>query len=205
MKIIILHGDHLTEVYSRLTKFIETAKARGWEIVNDEIETTPSLFGINRLLIFRDFRRITKKDIKNIKQFPGTLVIYNEGIIPAAFLRSLPEDARVERFDLPKTIWKFLDGPDVKLLHQVVKHEPVEFIFAILAKRFRDLYWVISDPKTLPYQDWQIARLKKQAAGYTADKLKQIISELAKIDIEVKTSKADLLSALDFLLITRLE
>jgi len=205
MKIIILHGDHLTRTYARLSKFIEAAKSRDWEIGEDKIETTPSLFGKEKLFIFRGYQKLTKADIKTLPKFPGTLVIYQEGIIPVTFLRTLPKEAKVERYDLPKLIWNFLDNPNVKLLHQVIKHEPAEFVFAILAKRFRDLYWVLTDPETLPYQNWQIARLKKQSQNYTPEKLKKIIKQLVKIDIEVKTSQTDLLSALDFFLITRLK
>jgi len=205
MKVIILHGDYLTKSYTRLTKFIEIAKSRGWEIVEDVIETTPSLFDHERLFVFRGYQKLSKDDIKNLSKFPGTLVIYQEGVIPALFLKNLPKDTKIERYDLPKLIWNFLDNPNVKMLHQVIKHEPVEFVFAILAKRFRDLYWVATDPKTLPYQDWQISRLKKQAEKYTTRRVVQIINELSKIDIDAKTSKVDLLSALDFFLITRLK
>lgn len=205
MKVVILHGDYLTKTYARLAKFQQVAKERDWEIVNDQIETTPSLFGRERLFIIRGYQKLSKADIKALTKFPGTVVIYQEGIIPISFLRTLPKDIKVERYDFPKTIWNFLDNPTPKGLHQVIKHEPVEFVFAILAKRFRDLYWVLTDPKTLPYQDWQIARLKKQSGKYTTREVVRIIDELAKIDIDVKTSKVDLLSALDFFLITRLK
>lgn len=205
MKTIVVHGEHITKSYARLSKFLETAKARDWEIVEDKIETTPSLFGKERLFVFRGYQKLTKTDIKTLTKFPGTLVIYHEGTIPQVFLKTLPKDTRTELYELPKLIWGFLDNPKVKLLHQIIKNEPVEFIFALLAKRFRDLYWVITDPKTLPYQNWQIARLKKQAEKHTAREVAQIINELAEIDIKVKTSKADLLPALDFFLITKLK
>ena len=205
MKVIILHGDYLTKSYTRLTKFIEIAKSRGWEIVEDVIETTPSLFDHERLFVFRGYQKLSKDDIKNLSKFPGTLVIYQEGVIPALFLKNLPKDTKIERYDLPKLIWNFLDNPNVKMLHQVIKHEPVEFVFAILAKRFRDLYRVATDPKTLPYQDWQISRLKKQASQYSTRRVGCFIKELAQIDIDAKTSKVDLLPALDFFLITRLK
>ena len=56
MKIIVLHGEDSQKSYARLTKFIDSAKSRGWEIVTDEFPNTPSLFGINRLIIYRDYR-----------------------------------------------------------------------------------------------------------------------------------------------------
>lgn len=205
MKIIVLHGDYTFKLYERLNKFIEAAKKRGWEIVNDEINQTPSLFNIERLTIVRKYNLISKKDVPNILKIPGTLVIYNEGTIPQTFLKELPKDTKVEEFKLPKIIWNFLDNISVKLLHEVIKTEPIEFVFSILSKRFRDLYWVKTSPETLPYQSWQIGKLKRQAQKYTTREVVQIINKLAEIDIKVKTSKAELISELDLLLIKSLE
>ena len=205
MKIIVLHGDYTTKLYERLKKFIETAKKRGWEILNDEISQTPSLFNIERLTIVRKYNLISRKDIPNILKIPGTLVIYNEGNIPQTFLRQLPKETKVEEFKLPKIIWNFLDNISVKLLHEVIKNEPVEFVFSVLSKRFRDLYWIQVSPKNLPYQSWQLNRLKNQSKKFSLENLKEIINKLAEIDIKVKTSKADLISELDLLLIKSIE
>lgn len=205
MKIIVLHGDYTTRLYERLNKFIETAKERGWEIINDEISQTPSLFNKESLTIVRKYNLISKKDISHISKVPGTLVVYNEGHIPQLFLKDLPKDTKVEEFKLPKIIWNFLDNISIKLLHEVIKTEPIEFVFSVLAKRFRDLYWVQVSPETLSYQPWQISKLKKQSEKYTTREVIQIINKLAEIDIKVKTSKADLISELDLLLIKSLE
>ena len=151
MKIIVLHGDYTTKLYERLKKFIEIAKKRGWEIVNDEISQTPSLFNKQSLTIIRKYNLISKKDILNILKIPGTLVIYNEGIIPQTFLKELPKETKVEEFKLPKLIWNFLDNISVKLLHQVIKTEPIEFVFSVLSKRFRDLYCAKNDVGSMIY------------------------------------------------------
>lgn len=211
MKIIILHGDYTTKLYERLTKFIDAAQKRGWEIVNDEINQTPSLFNKERLTIVRKYNLITKSDIRNIVKVPGTLVIYNEGTIPQLFLRQLPKETKsghtvvIEEFKLPKLIWNFLDNISVKLLHEVIKTEPVEFVFSVLAKRFRDLYWAKTDLESMIYDSWRKTKLQKQAEKYTTREVVQIINKLAEIDIKVKTSKADLISELDLLLIKSLE
>lgn len=204
MKIIILHGDNTPKLYERLNKFIEVAKKRGWDI-NDEISRTPSLFNKESLTIIRKYNLISKSDIRNIVKAPGTLVIYHEGNIPKLFLKELPKDAKIEEFKLPKLIWNFLDNISVKLLHEVIKTEPIEFVFSVLAKRFRDLYWVKISEDSLPYQPWQISKLKRQAQKYTTREVVQIINKLAEIDVKVKTSKADLISELDLLLIKSLE
>jgi DNA modification methylase len=205
MKIIVLHGDYTTKLYERLNKFIEAAKKRGWEIVNDEINQTPSLFNIERLTILRKYNLLSKKDLSNVSKISGTLVIYNEGRVPQLFLKELPKDTKIEEFKLPKIIWGFLDNISIKRFHEVIKNEPVEFVFSVLAKRFRDLYWLKVSEASLPYQSWQIAKLKRQAQNYTLETLKKIIDKLAEIDVKVKTSKADLISELDLMLIKSLE
>ena len=205
MKIIVLHGDYTIKLYERLNKFIEIAKKRGWEVTNDEISQTPSLFNKETLTIVRKYNLISKKNISGISKIPGTLVIYNEGNIPQLFLKELPKDTKIEEFKLPKIIWNFLDNISVKLLHETVKTEPIEFVFSVLSKRFRDLYWVKVNEESLPYQPWQIGKLKRQAQKYSQDTLKETINKLAEIDVKVKTSKADLISELDLLLIKSLE
>lgn len=206
MKIIALHGDHTTKSYERLSKFISEAKKRGWEISDYDSETVrnQSLFAAERFVILRDYKTLNKKDISKLNKYPGTLVIYNEGNIPQTFLKTLT-NAKIEEFKLPKIIWNFLDNISIRLFHEVIKTEPVEFVFALLAKRFRDLYWVQVSPETLSRQSWQLGKLKRQTQKYSPEKLKEIINKLAKIDIEVKTSKANLISSLDFLFLTKLE
>ena len=205
MKIIVLHGDYTKKLYERLNKFIEAAKKRGWDITNDEISQTPSLFNKESLTIIRKYNLINKKDLPNIVKIPGTVIIYNEGNIPQLFLKELPKDTKIEEFKLPKIIWNFLDNISVKYMHEVIKNDPVEFVFSVLSKRFRDLYWIKVNEESLPYQAWQIGKLKRQSQQYSQDTLKEIVNNLAEIDIKVKTSKADLVSELDLMLISKLK
>jgi len=167
MKTIIVHGEDTPKSYQRLTKFLDTAKTRDWEIIYDEVLATPSLFGKQRLFVIKDYRVLPK----NLNKFDGTLVIYNEGNIPVTILNKFKE-AKIERFDPPKIIWRFLDKPSVKLLHEVIKKEPIELVFHLFAKRLR---------KT------------------------KYLDELAKIDIDAKTGKADLLLSLDLFIAKHLE
>ena len=50
-----------------------------------------------------------------------------------------------------------------------------------------------------------MGKLKKQAGYFSVEKLKDIISKMAEIDIKVKTSKKNLVQLLDFLIISELE
>lgn len=206
MKLIILHGDYVIKSYERLSKFISEAKKRGWEISDYDNETVcnQSLFAAERFVILRDYKTLNKKDISKLNKYPGTLVIYNEGNIPQTFLKTLT-NPKIEEFKLPKIIWNFLDNFSIRLFHEAIKTEPVEFVFSLLAKRFRDLYWVKIDPNSIPYPSWRVGKLKSQSLKFKEETIKEIINRLAKIDIEVKTSKANLISSLDLLIIKHLE
>lgn len=212
MKIIVLHGDNSEASYERLIKFIDTAKKRNWEIVTDEFPNTPSLFGNERLIIYRDFSLLTKNDIKNFDRFDGTLVIYHDGILPQTFLKLMPNDFKMEKFELPKILFTFLESfysgnstRTLKLLHNLIKAEAIELVFFMLARHLKELYLVSIDPKTSQYPSWKLSKLKFQAEKFKLEKLKQIIDLLADIDIAVKSSKADLLASLDLTIVKQLE
>ena len=180
MKIIILHGDDTIKSYERLTKFIDEAKKRGWDIINDKIEDTPSLFGTEKLIIVRDYKIIGKKELNLIKKIPGTLVIYTTGLHPAVSLKMINPD-KTEKFELPQLLWKFLDNMTIKNFHELLKTQPVEYILAMMAWKLKQKYLRNPTPEVI-----------------------QMISELAEIDVKAKTGKADLLLSIDLLLIKRL-
>ena len=225
MKIIVLHGDNIEKIYERLQKFIKEAKKRGWDIARispsanlslPEILTGESLFNSESLYIWENFSKLRRRELEWLKKkssrVEGTLVIYNQGFIHKSTLNSLPAHKKIEEHTLPKLIWKFLDSfyPKntkncLKLLRQVVKHDPEEFVFALLARHLRDLYWVKADADGLPYPSWRVSKLKSQAEKFANGQLREIISELADEDIKAKTSKINIADSLDFLVVTHLE
>lgn len=212
MKTIVLHGEETVKSYDRLKRFLDEAKKRDWEVIFDQFPYIPSLFGKSRLTVYRDYKILTASDIKSIPKYDGTLVIFHEETLPLTFLKSLPKNTKIEEFKLPVLVWNFLDGivPGnserlVKTLHTIISKEPIEFIFTMMARRIKELYWVFVDPDSIGYPSWRISKLKSQASKFSEKLLKEIIADLAQIDIEVKTSKADLLSALDLLIIKKLE
>ncbi len=176
MKIIVLHGEDINKSYERLRKFIEAARKRNWEILYDDISRTQSLFGSDRLTIVRDYKLLQKKTVD------GTLVIYHEGSLPATFLKTLPKDTKIEEFKLPKLLWSFLDNMSIKSFHEIIKTEAVEFVFIMIAWKFKKKYLIKPTPE-----------------------VKQMINKLAQIDVDVKTGKADLISSLDLLFVKSLE
>ena len=113
---------------------------------------------------------------------------------------------------MPRLIFTFLDSiypKNVKkvlvLFHELIKNEPVEFVFALMARHLRDLYWVRVEPKSLPYPSWRVGKLKGQSSKFKFETLKDLIARMAEIDIAVKTSKSDLISSLDLLIVFSLE
>ncbi len=224
MKIIVLHGDDERKIYERLQKFLGVARERGWEVsyideapnsIQEQLSAT-SLFSKNRFFILKDTSKLGKKELEwlnqNYDNLEGTLIIYHEGAVSTTFLKSLPKDSKNEEFKLPVLLWNFLEGltpgsseKSIKQFHRIIEHEAPEFVITLLAKLFRDLYWVKTDPSTMPYPTWRTQKLKAQASHYEGEKLQKIINILSEIDVKVKTSKANITDELDLLIIKQLE
>lgn len=226
MNIIILHGDHVTKARERLLKFLSSATSRNWEIKHINLENKElsfseqisglSLFAKNSLFVLEDLGKVTKKDFnwlkKNSQDIEATLIIFHDGFISKKLLDDLPKFSKIEEFKLPRIIFTFLDAiypgnskKALTLLHELTKKEPVEFVFALLAKHLRDVYWAKVDAKTLPYPAWRVGKLSKLANSFSLQSLKYLINKLAVADIDAKTSKTDLLDSLDLILGTKLE
>lgn len=225
MKILVIHGDYTVKSLDRLSEIIKISKEKGWEIIRvsddekfniSERLSGRSLFASKVLYVIDNFKKITTSDLnwikKNNEKLDGFLVVYHTGIISKTALNKFPKGYKHEEFTLPKLIWKFFDSiyPNnakqcLTILHEVVKTEPLEFVFHLLARHIRDLYWLSIDPKGLDYQPWRIGKLKSQASRFEVNKLKQLINKLAQLDIDVKTSKEELLPGLDFTIASHLE
>ncbi len=212
MKIIVLHGEDSARSYVRLTKFVDSARSRGWEIIYDQFPNTPSLFGTDRLIVYRDFRLLDSRDIRNFDKFSGTLVVHHGSDLPAAFIKQMPKDFKMEKFDLPKLLFNFLESlypgnstNTIRLLHEVIKTEPVELVFFLLSRHLRDLYWISVNQTSTGFPSWKAGKLKTQADRVGSERLKELIRLLAEIDIKVKSSKADLLTELDLLIVKQLK
>lgn len=222
MKIIILHGDDSEKSYQRLGTFVETAKARSWEVkfidADDrqsitEILSSTSLFSTERFFIIKDHRMIRVKDIdwinKNQDGLEGTLVIYSKGTIPVTILKKFKVIHKTEEYKLPKIIFQFLESfyPKNKNLIQLfttlAEKDSAEFAFALLSRHLRDLYW--AKVGNLSYPSWRVGKLKAQAGKFADEKLKDILENLSLIDYKAKTGQGNLKDELDLLILTKLE
>jgi DNA polymerase III delta subunit len=224
MKIIILHGDDTEKSYARLKRFVEVARQRSWEVSYidesdkkiEEALSSVSLFGLQQFFILKDVKKLGKKEFKwlarKYTELSGNLIIYHEGTLNATFLKNFPEGSKIEEFKLPVLLWNFLDNLvpgrstySVKTFHKILERQHVEFIFTLIARHFRDLYWVKTDAATAGFPFWKISRLRSQSSKFSVENLRKIIGVLSDIDIEVKISKSDLVSELDLFIIKHLE
>jgi DNA polymerase III delta subunit len=225
MKVILLHGDHSLDSYNRLQKLVQVAKERGWEIIKTgssdnltlpEKFTTSNLFEGERLYVVENLAKIKKAELvwfkKNIQRLSGTTIIYHGNTITNNFLKLIPKASKIEEYKLPKLIFKFLESfwpgnstNSIKLLHEVIKSESPEFVFNLLSRHLRDLYWVILDKDSMSYPGWRISKLTQQTKRFTNGKIVELIKIFAEVDIKVKTSKANIIDSLDFIIASELE
>ncbi len=224
MKTFLIHGEDNIKSYQRFLKFVDEAKKRSWEVIylDDSTLTLPEnisstgLFQTERFFVHRDFKKLTKKDLDwiytNSRDYPGNLVLYADTEVPKTSLSKLPKDIKLEDFKVDKTIWKLLDSfyPGnsknfITLMHKTAETEAIELVFGLMAKTVKELYWVKSDPGSLDYPDWRIGKLKAQSNKFSKEQLINIISDLSEADTKSKTSNSDLISLLDFIVISNLQ
>lgn len=224
MKIFLIHGEDELKSYDRLQKFVNTARARSWEVVSvedsslslEETLSARSLFQGERFFILKDIKKLGKKELtwlnKKADKLDGNLVIYHNDALSVAFIKSLPGSPKVEEFKLPKLMFTFLESfyPKnakrvITLLHESSHSTPPEFLFSLLSKQLRDLYWVKKEAGSLPYPNWRVGKLKNQAERFKIGELMELINDLAEIDIKVKSSNAEIIPSLDLLIATKLE
>ncbi len=182
MKLIVLHGDDTEKSYKRLQVFVDEAKKRNWKITDFSIEEieNQSLFGEESFYILKDYKVLDKKLNEKLKKYSGNLIIYNSGKIPAPTLKNLGAE-KIELFELPQLLWKFLDNITVKGFHELLKTQAAEYILAMMAWKLKDKYRRNPTPE-----------------------VSFMISELAEIDVKAKTGNADLVLSIDMLLSKRL-
>jgi DNA polymerase III delta subunit len=224
MKVTLIHGENSEASLDYLKGTIDSFKKNGLQInkISDstlslsESLSAGNLFSQPNLYLLENPAKISPQEIKwlseKTKTFPGTLIIYYDSQQPVTTLKALSGISEVKEFKLPRIIFSFLESfvpgkarESLLFLHELVKRQPPEFVFAVLAKHLRDLYWAKVAAETLEYPDWRLSRLRKQASTFSEEKIKKIINALAKIDVSAKTSKQELTSSLDLLIASQLQ
>lgn len=223
MKLILLHGDDNKKSYDRLSKFIDSAKKRKWSIerfnATDNIAdllVSQSLFDNKKLYIMDDVDKLNKKKLQwmrdNLDEIDGTLVLYSKKEVSKTLMRSLPMIDKTEEFKLPKIIWSFLDSlypgnarNSLKLFHNLIQNDAPEFVFSLIVKQIRDMYYLKLDSDSIDYPSWRKNKLMSQSKKYDDNKLENMILKLSKADLKTKTSHANIADQLDLIIATELE
>lgn len=216
MKITLIHGEDRVSSRNKFQELKCIAKEKSWRVTKMMYPPITSLFDDKLLYVVDGLDLLTSKEItwisKNSDKYSVHLIIYSKTEVSASTLKLLPKDIKLQKFDLPKIIFTFLESfypgnsnKVLSLLHILVRNEPLEFVFSLLARQIRDLYWLKIDSKGPGYPDWRLKKLNTQSVKFSPEKLKDVISVLAKIDIQSKTSALDLLPSLDLLIATQLE
>lgn len=222
MKVTLLSGNDSSAIWKRKNRIIKTILSRGWEAqtltggltLAEQLRTT-SLFESNKLFIIEDLKILTENNLSWLKKnqdFEANLLIVSEGSLPAKLKNIFGAKANIEIFDLPKKLYIFLESifpgnakKSFQLLHDVIEVEPIELVFHLIATHVRDLYWVKMDPEKFNVPAWRKDKLKRQSQKFTEQQLVNLAKQLAKIDIEVKTSQSTLPQSLDLVLIDSLK
>ncbi len=225
MKLRIIFGNDIEESRKRFIEIIEEVKKRNWEVIYiKEVQNggvldsllTRSLFGGETLYVLEDINLLGKGDLewfsKKSKTFEASFLIWHKGEFPVRFKKYFPKDAVLQNFDLPREVFKFLDSlvpgnskNSLRLLHEILERENVEFLLAMMARHFRDLYIVKEDLGALGYPSWRENKLLGQANKLGKMKIKRVIEKLAVADVEAKTGGIPLLTSIDLIIARELE
>lgn len=219
MKIVVLFGSDRDKVVSRMLDISKGVIKKGFrvsEIKNNqsfaESLSETSLFEENVLYISENAVKRTDVDwewIKNNSEaHTGSLLLVFGETVPAKVKKQLPSDTKFEEFKIPVIIFQFLDSltPNNKtsltLLKRVTATEPVELVFSMVVTHLRDMYWVLTDSNSYTGPDWKKGRILTQAKKFGKEQLEKAFSELAQIDMDVKSSIGTLTVYLDKFLIS---
>lgn len=225
MKILIVHGDDSQASRDFLNSSLRSSLKNGAKPVRlskdssfsvSELISSGNLFPQDSLYILEGPSSLTPREIgwlsENYKRLSGELILYSESQLSDGILKKLTAIASVKEFKPAKILYSFLDsfvpgkaGGCLKTLHLLLKKERPEFIFAVLGRHVRDLYWASVAPETLSYPSWRVSKLKTQAALIGPAKLKKVVKSMARIDLTAKSSNQDLASLLDLLIASQLE
>lgn len=225
MKIYLIHGEYNSKSYEKLQEYVAKAQEKNWKVVNlsedtglsiQETLSSTDLFDSNKVYILNNLSKLQKKDVdwinKNYINLKGILLLYSNSKIKLTVIKKFTNIDKQEEFSLPKNIFSFLESfyPNnssncIRLLHEILLKEKIEFIFHLLSKQIRDIYWVKTSPSNIPYPSWRVGKIEKQASRFSLDLLINIINKLSEIDIKSKSTKSNLIDLLDLLIIRKLE
>lgn len=212
--ITLIHGENNLAARQRFTQLISGYKEKGYEIkrIDPNLELTAqltdnSLFSNKILFVLENPKKLATK-LENNQE----LLILCDKTAGVTITKLLSKDTKIEKFDLPKKLFSFLETIYPKNaknvlsgLHELVQTEALELVFFMICRQFRDLYWVLENETSMGLPGWRAGKLKSQASRFTKEKIKKIISDLADIDYKAKTGGVNLATSLDLLIARELQ
>lgn len=192
---LIIHGDN--QVDSRT--FLLGVK-KDWNSLDGDGLTlaelqqqlgSENLFGEVKGLVVEGFfsRRPSnekKKIVEQLEKNTSWQIIFWDGKDLGMQTKNFPVTI-IKKFDLPKTVFKYLDTFSILDLQQTLENTPAELVFSLLASHVRKLIMARDGTGSLP--SWQVGKLKIQAAKYNLERLH---SRLLEIDYKNKTSASSM-------------
>jgi len=220
MNIYLIHGDNSIASYKRFRDYLDKAKNNGFEVtyidntnIIDGLRSY-NLFNNKRLIAINNYSLIDKKTLEYLNKFKDDLelIIYHDNLIPSAFIQKLHGVKKNEIFRLSKHIWKFIENfypGNTKVLiyhlNESVKTDPIELVFSLLSGYLKDIYLFLNTKDALNYPSWRINKIEFLSKKFGKKNIKEVINELANIDIKVKTTSSNLKDELDLFILRKLE
>jgi len=221
---VIFHGENTVLSRQRLNGEIEKFKGEVIKLEGEQLTLTElqqavesrSIFGADKLVVvFGLFSRRPSREKEKLlnycqKENPQNLIVWEEKKIDGRILGNFKR-VKIEFFDLPKIIYKFLDSlspvnrkTSLLFFHQCLKKEVPERIFYFLCRHVEQLIIAADLGKrgleNLP--DWKQEKLLRQAKTFGLEKLISLYQKLLAIDYQQKIGKSpfSLISSLDLLI-----
>jgi DNA polymerase III delta subunit len=226
--IYIFHGEGTGTSRKLLRDAIEKDKAAGHDIRTlegdklaprdlDSALATASLFSVETLVIENLLSRLRSKDkdacIELLSKYSGdkNILLWDKKEITKPNLSKLAK-AKISNSKAPTALFALMDSLEpgnakqvLDLLHQTVRDTEDIIAFTMIARQVSYLIMIKtgSSPKFAP---WQVGKLKASAAKWNEKQLEDLLKELLKIDLSIKSgnSKLSYTDHLDLLLSTLL-
>ena len=160
-----------------------------------------SLLGDSTSIFIQDFfsSRLSsekKSIIKYLLTEPETDIVFWEGKDVSDQLKEFSPKV-IQKFDLPSSIFNFLNTFSLTDLNTTLKTSPPEQILYLLINHMHSL--ILEKEHLGEYSGWKSEKLNKQSSKYSLSILQNLYLDLLNIDFKNKTSSApyNLASALE--------
>lgn len=220
MKIVCIYGNDELKAKSRMLDIVKGVKKKQWQVqyvtaaLSKNLRLN-SLFEDNILFVCENPMKLTDADwewlSKNNSESDASFLLLFKSTVPAKVKKLLPKDTKYEEFKVSQSVFAFIDAfypgnakRALALLKQTTATEPLELVFALLARQIRDLYWTMVSPETFSAPDWKASKVKTLAKKFGEEKLKRLINSLATADMDAKTSQTPLEISLDRIIVKEL-